>query len=67
MNWIKQCEQEAKALTPDLRQQVLDDLWAGLSIGKACDKHSLTLAAVCGVLQLNIVGSMYLSLNTKSV
>lgn len=67
MNWRQQCKHEAKALTPEQRQQVLDEINAGRSIGQACDKHGLSLAAVCGVVELNIVSIEGLVLNTTSV
>jgi hypothetical protein len=67
MNWRAQCKHEAKALTPEQRQQVLDEINASRSIGQVCDKHGLSLAAVCGVIDLNIVSSEGLTLNTKSV
>jgi phage-related protein len=67
MNWREQCKHEARALPPEQRQQVLDEIVAGQSIGQTCDKHGLSLAAVCGVVELNIVSSEGLTLNTKSV
>lgn len=67
MNWRAQCKHEAKALPPEQRQQVLDDIRAGRTIGETCDKHGLSLAAVCGVVELNIVSIEGLILNTKSV
>lgn len=66
MNWIEQCEHEAKRLTPELRQQVLDQLNAGKTIGETRAKLGLTLAAVCGVMDMNIARNEYLTLNTKT-
>ena len=67
MNWREQCKHEARALPPEPRQQVLDEIRAGRSIGHVCDKHELSLAAVCGVVELNIVSIEGLVLNTTSV
>lgn len=66
MNWRQQCKHEAKQLTKQQRQLVLDDLRAGRTIGQTCEKHQLTLAAVCGVLELNIAHNEYLTLNETS-
>jgi len=66
MNWIEQCKHEAQSLTPQMRQQVLDELRTGQTIGKTRDKFGLTLAAVCGVVDMNIVSHEYLSLNSQS-
>ena len=66
MNWIEQCKHEAQCLSPELRQQVLDELRAGRTIGQARDKYGLTLAAVCGVVDTNIVCKEYLTLHSKS-
>jgi hypothetical protein len=67
MNWRQQCKDEAKQLTPQQRQLVLDDIRAGRTIGQTYKRHQLTLAAVCGVVELNIVSIEGLTLNTKSV
>ncbi len=67
MNWIEQCKHEAQALTPEQRQQVLDRLWAGRTIGQVKNEFGLTLAAVCGVVDLNLVRTEHLTLNSTSV
>ena len=54
MTWFERCESEAKALTVEQRQDVLDTIFTGASNGEAMTKHGLTLAAVCGVINLNI-------------
>lgn len=66
MNWIEQCKHEAQSLTPELRQQVLDELRTSKTIGQTRDKFGLTLAAVCGVVDLNIAHNEYLTLNSRS-
>lgn len=65
MNWLEQCESEAKALTAEQRQAVLDTIWHGKTIGEAREMHGLSLAAVCGVVNINIADAKFL--NRKSV
>lgn len=67
MDWIEQCQYEANNLTKDQRRKVLTELRTGKTIGETREKFGLTLAAVCGVVEMNIKINEYLSLNKESV
>lgn len=66
MNWTEQCKKEAENLTQGTRQKILDELHAGRTIGQTREKFGVTLAAVCGVVDMNLVRNEYFSLNQQS-
>lgn len=65
MNWLDECKKDAEALTQSQRQAVLDTIKSGKTIGETRDLHSVSLAAVCGVIDINLVSCSFLSQVSK--
>lgn len=65
MNWMDTCKKEANELTPERRQQVLDTIRRGKTIGQAVSEHSLPMSTVCGVINMNILLNYSLAINSK--
>jgi hypothetical protein len=66
IGWMEQCDQDAKGCSKELRQQVLTMLHDGKTIGETREHFGLSLAAVCGIVGMNINRHEYLTLNRTS-
>lgn len=58
---------EAMALSIGLRQEVLTEIRNGMSLGDVSRKRELSLAAVCGIVQINITETTVTDLRSRSV
>jgi len=58
---------EAMALSIGLRQEVLTEIRNGMSLGDVSRKCELSLAAVCGIVQINITETTVTDLRSRSV
>lgn len=65
MTWHEQCEHEAGELTKEKRQQFLDMMHAGKTLGAAREECGISLAAACGVMDENIEQRVYKTLRTQ--
>ena len=59
-DWFEQCHQEAISLTKEQRQEILDLANKGLTLGDIKEKLQVSLACVCGVLNMNIFSKSFL-------
>ena len=64
--WITECKQKALNLTREKRQEFLDYIWQGKTIGEAGKLCNLSFDETVGIMNLNIKDNKYLSLNTTS-
>lgn len=65
MNWTDQCAAAAAQLCKGDKQQILDLLWAGKSIGEIQQALNLSLETVCGVINENIENVNFLRKTPK--
>lgn len=65
MSWLDECEQEAKALTQEKRQEFLNHIWAGRTLGKARELAGVTFDAANGIMRMNIKDMKYLKRVTE--
>lgn len=65
MNWIDVCAFEAEKLSKEKRQEFLDLMWKGKSIGEAKEVVGISLEAACGVMDMNIVNTLLLNKESK--
>lgn len=65
LRWPQQCAAESKALTQEQRQQFLDLIWDGPTIGEAADAVGISLEAACGVIYMNIGETKFLKRETS--
>jgi DNA-directed RNA polymerase specialized sigma24 family protein len=54
MSWIKDIKKKAKALSKEKRQEILDLMWKGFTIGEAAKVTGVDRETVCGVLHINM-------------
>lgn len=59
-DWFERCHQEAISLTKEQRQEILNLANKGLKLGEIKDKLQVSLACVCGVLNMNIFSKSFL-------
>jgi hypothetical protein len=62
-NW----QVEALLLPKEVRQAVMDALLSGKSIGEVREELKLSLTAVCGTIDLNMVKATHRSLRRESL
>ena len=67
MNWFDECRKEAEALTIEQRQQVMDCVYESKTIGEIMDALHLRMAAVCGVINMNIECVTHKTLRRESL
>lgn len=60
MNWLSQCDQEAKQLTQGKRQQFLDAIWRGNTLDQARESTGISFNAANGIMRMNISKLDYL-------
>ena len=65
MGWFDLCEKAALELSVEKRQQVLDAVNSGKTIGEIKEGFPLTLEHVCGVINMNIDSIKFLRKATK--
>ena len=58
--WLEECAQEANALTREKRQEFIDLIWEGNTLGAARDKAGISFNAANGVMRMNISSMDYL-------
>lgn len=67
MNWIEQCVSDAKKLSKEKRQEFLDAIWSGVTLGEASKKAGITFDEANGIMHMNINSHSYHSLNKEAV
>ena len=65
--WFDRCEDAAAALDQPTRQQLLDAIWKGRTIGEAREEVGISLEAACGVINHNIVTADFARLNRTTL
>jgi hypothetical protein len=60
MSWDDECAAAYDGLTPGDRQSILDAVLDGGKLGEVARGHGVELAAVCGVVDRNIVRRSWL-------
>ena len=60
-------KEAAKSLPKEKRQEFLDYVWQGLSIGEAEEKANITFAQSMGIIALNLKTHRHTTLNKESV
>lgn len=66
MTWLDDCHKAAMELTRDKRQEFLNMIRRGLTLGEACRACNVTFDAANGIMQMNIVENSFLSLGEVS-
>ncbi len=61
MNYQLECEKAALALPQFKRDEILRTIKSGKTLGKTAEEHSVSMDAVCGVLNMNILSFHVLS------
>lgn len=54
MNWLEDCEKEAKELSQEKRQEFLDRMYEGNNLGKSAELTGISFDAACGIMNMNI-------------
>jgi len=63
----KQWREEALSLPNEKRQEFMDYIWDGMTIGEAQEKAGIEFHQAMGILDLNINRHKYYTLNKESV
>jgi len=53
VTWRSECKKAAQALPLETRQRFLDLMWAGNTIGQACEQCGIDQDAAVGIIDLN--------------
>lgn len=61
------CKEDARSLSKKKRQEFMDYIWQGMTIGEAQEKANITFEQALGILDLNINKHRYCTLNRESV
>lgn len=67
MSWLDECDAEAKALTREKRQEFLDLIRRGMTIGAASQEAGVTFNAANGIIRMNIQEVNFTSLRKESL
>lgn len=70
MTWLDECTRDAKALPQEKRQEFLDLLWSGKTLGEAQATAGISFQAANGILRQNIEHNLEareLSLSRRAV
>lgn len=65
MEWFDLCEKAALDLPVEKRQQILDAVNSGKTIGEIKEDMILNLEEICGVINMNINSVKYLRTSSK--
>lgn len=67
MNWLKKCDQDAKRLTAERRQQFIDCMWKKhMKLGDAAKECGITFDEANGIMAQQIERNQYLTFNPKA-
>ena len=64
MSWLEKCKSEAMKLSKEKRQEFLDLMWKGKTIGEATKETGVTADESTGIMMLNIATHKYLRSET---
>ncbi len=67
MNWQEECNKEALALSKEKRQEFLNLMHKGKTIGEAREACGITFNAAIGIMDMNIKQHQYSTLRTESL
>lgn len=67
MGWHQECRQAAAELSQEKRQQFLDKIWDGKTIGESCELEGISFDAANGILLQNIERHDYTTLRRVAV
>ena len=64
MGWLDKCKNEAMSLTKEKRQEFMDYMREGKTIGEASEKSGISSDAGVYILKMNIKSCNYISWDT---
>jgi hypothetical protein len=62
MNWLKECDIAAEKLSAEKKQEFLDQIWEGKTLGDAREICGISFDAANGIIRANIQHNEYLTL-----
>ena len=66
-DWITRCNESALALTKEKRQEFMDYMFAGKTLGESADMAGITRDEATGIININLVKQTTLTINRESV
>lgn len=67
MDWLGECDVAAEKLSVDKRQEFLDQIWKGKTLGEEMGICGISFDAANGVIRANIENHKYSTLRRVSV
>ncbi len=67
MTWLDECDQEASTLTKEKRQEFMDVILRGKTLGEARTECGISFNAANGIIRMNIVQTSFMSLRTETI